>query len=314
MNKRAIFYGIIGFILTTLLVSPFVFAQVLPITTSNSSPAASAKKADLPLLQPAIESMPYDWTDRESLISHALGGIGEYTGTNSVEALEKAYRSGLRVFETDISVTSDGQLVLRHDWEAGTYNILGQAIPKSQPLEPMSLQQFKSEKIQQRYTPMTFKELAAFMSEHPDMLLVTDTKEDDSAKAADIFKRIVHEAGQVDAQVLRRLIPQLYKQDNYEAVSSVYPFKQYIYTLYMNGDSMNDVVSFASSKGIGVVVMDENRYTPEFVQRLLDKGIYTYINTINDVDRIHALMSEGVKGVMTDFVVPDDLQEARAEK
>ncbi|GGD86552.1 phosphatidylinositol-specific phospholipase C/glycerophosphodiester phosphodiesterase family protein [Paenibacillus nasutitermitis] len=307
MNKRAISYGIVGFILTTLLVSPFVFAQVLPLRAQESSPAVSAKKADSTRLEPAIESTSYDWAEREPLIAHALGGIGEYIGTNSVEALENAYNKGLRIFETDIAVTSDGQLALRHDWEAGTYNVLGQKIPDSLPLTPMTLEQFKSIKIQQHYTPMTFKELAAFMSEHPDMLLVTDTKESNSAKAADIFKRIVSETRQVDEQVLRRLIPQLYKQDNFEALSGVYPFKQYIYTLYMNGDSMKDVVDFASAKGIGVVVMDENRYTPEFVQSLKDKGIYTYINTINDVNRIHALMKQGVQGVMTDFVVPADL-------
>ncbi|MBW7457747.1 phosphatidylinositol-specific phospholipase C/glycerophosphodiester phosphodiesterase family protein [Paenibacillus sepulcri] len=307
MNKKIIFYGIIGFILTTLIISPFVFAQVLPGIATEASLIVSGKETAPVAIQPAIESMPYDWVNQEPLISHALGGIGGYSGTNSIEGLKRAYNSGLRVFETDITATSDGHLVLRHDWEAGTYMVLGQAIPDARPLEPMTLARFKSTKIQQQYTPMTFKELCVFMSEHPDMLLVTDTKEADSTKATQLFKQIVSEANGVDAQVLRQFIPQLYKQDNYDAVNRVYPFRQYIYTLYMNGDSMKDVVNFASGKGIGVVVMDENRYTPEFVQALLQKGIYTYINTINDVGRIHTLFSTGVKGVMTDFAVPGDL-------
>ena len=139
------------------------------------------------------------------------------------------------------------------------------------------------------------------------MMLITDTKEPDSTKAAAIFKKIVTETVEIDANVLRRIIPQLYQSDNFDTVSSIYPFKQYIYTLYMNQDSEEQVIDYAVEKGIRIVVMDENRYRPEFVQALKDKGIYTYINTINDLSQIRELRKEGAQGVMTDFVVPGNL-------
>jgi glycerophosphoryl diester phosphodiesterase len=56
--------------------------------------------------------------------------------------------------------------------------------------------------------------------------------------------------------------------------------------------------------------MDENKYSPAFVDALRKKGIYTYINTINDVGQIRRYMNAGVRGVMTDFVVPADLRRA----
>ncbi|MFC5651355.1 phosphatidylinositol-specific phospholipase C/glycerophosphodiester phosphodiesterase family protein [Paenibacillus solisilvae] len=282
--------------------SPFIFTWV---TAESSSLTASSESSSAYILKPAIEPSPYEWVKHYPLISHALGGIGGYDGTNSLEALVQAYRSGQRIFEGDLSVTSDGHLVLRHDWEAGTYPVLGQKLPKS--IAPMSLKRFQSLPIQQHYTPITYKQLVSFMSGHPDMMLITDTKEPDSAKAADIFKRIVKETTEVNADILRRIIPQLYEADNFEAISGVYPFTQYIYTLYMNQDSKDQIMDDIMKRGIHLVVMDENRYTPEFVQALRGKGVYTYINTINDVSQIRQYRNEGVQGVMTDFVVPGDL-------
>jgi glycerophosphoryl diester phosphodiesterase len=308
--KTVFSYGLSGIMLLALLVTPFAFAQLIPSMELDDSQHTDPVLTNIAYRTPAIESVPYDWAKRYPLIAHALGGIGGYPGTNSFESLIRAYRSGFRVFETDIVVTSDGHLVLRHDWVAGSYPVLGQKAPKSQELGPMTLSKFKATKIQHRYTPVSFKELVRFMSSHPDVQLITDTKEPDSFTAASIFKLIVKETSEVDPQVLRRIIPQLYEEDNFEAVSGVYPFKQYIYTLYMNNDSMDEVVDFASRNGIGVVVMDENKYSPAFVDALRKKGIYTYINTINDVGQIRRYMNAGVRGVMTDFVVPADLRRA----
>ena len=104
-----------------LIAAPLVFTSV----TAELSSKAPTAKPFVYTSPPAIESMPYEWVHQYPLISHALGGIGGHIGTNSLEALLQAYRSGHRVFETDLCITSDGHLVLRHDWEAGTYPVIG---------------------------------------------------------------------------------------------------------------------------------------------------------------------------------------------
>ena len=281
-----------------------------PATATETEIRLRPPACSAPLVQPPARLQtlrPYEWVRETPLIAHALGGIDGYAGTNSREGLIHAYNCGHRVFETDISVTADGELVLRHDWEAGTYPVLGQPVPSS--AAPMTLATFRAFPIQGHYSPMTFKELLAFMSDHPDMLLVTDTKEPDNAKAAALFKRLAAETEAVDPSLLKRLIPQLYQAGNYEAVKGVYPFQQFIYTLYMNKDSDAQVIRDVVKRGIRIVVMDEKRYSPEFVRALKDKGVYAYVHTINDVSRIRELRERGAQGVMTDFAVPEELAE-----
>ena len=53
----------------------------------------------------------------EVFIAHAGGKIGKYTYTNSLEALNMSYDMGCRMFELDISESSDGVFVGVHDWE-----------------------------------------------------------------------------------------------------------------------------------------------------------------------------------------------------
>ncbi|QHW33809.1 hypothetical protein GZH47_25430 [Paenibacillus rhizovicinus] len=284
--------------LLVFLSTPFLMS---PVENQSLSPDCATR----PTPAPGLASTPYDWVRQTILISHALGGIEQFAGTNSREALVHAYACGHRVFETDVSVTSDGHLVLRHDWEAGTYPVLGQSVQKESGA--MTLAKFEAFPIQGHYSPMTFQQLLAFMANHPDVLLVTDTKEADAAKAAAIFRKIVHETKDVDPALLKRIVPQLYQADNYAAVDGVYPFKQYIYTLYMNQDSDEQVIRDMTEQGIRIAVMDENRYSPEFVQALKDKGIYTYVNTINDLERIKSLRASGVQGVMTDFIEPEQV-------
>ena len=51
-------------------------------------------------------------------IVHAGGLLDGVPYTNSLEALNANYAAGRRVFEVDFELTSDGVLVLAHDWDA----------------------------------------------------------------------------------------------------------------------------------------------------------------------------------------------------
>ena len=58
----------------------------------------------------------YKWTE-EKIIGHSFGAIDGNTYTGCLEAFEEKYNEGIRTFEVDFSRTSDGYIVLRHDWE-----------------------------------------------------------------------------------------------------------------------------------------------------------------------------------------------------
>lgn len=67
---------------------------------------------------------PFDWAGH--LVATALGGIDmRYTNMNTPKGLEKALAGGFRIFEADIRLTRDGQLVCVNGWSKGTYEKLG---------------------------------------------------------------------------------------------------------------------------------------------------------------------------------------------
>ena len=59
------------------------------------------------------------------LIAHAGGAIYGYRLTNSLEALDRAWEGGFRFIELDFERSSDGEIVLIHDWEAMAERLLG---------------------------------------------------------------------------------------------------------------------------------------------------------------------------------------------
>ena len=58
-----------------------------------------------------------DWNHTYRVMAHALGGIGDYDYTNSLEAFYQNYNEGTRLFEIDLDTTSEGDICLIHTWE-----------------------------------------------------------------------------------------------------------------------------------------------------------------------------------------------------
>jgi hypothetical protein len=106
--------------------------------------------------------------DINRFIAHAGGKIGDKTYTNSLQALDKSYALGFRLFELDIIKTSDDVYVASHDWETWSkqtgYN--GQL--------PVTKKVFLSYKIHDRYDPMDIGIINNWFKSHPDAVLVTD--------------------------------------------------------------------------------------------------------------------------------------------
>lgn len=107
-------------------------------------------------------------SDKNRFIAHAGGTIENIAYTNSLEALDKSYNDGFRLFELDIIYTSDSILVAAHDWEhwAGTTNYIGKL--------PVSHKVFKNYKINKKFTPLDMNDINNWFRTHPDAILVTD--------------------------------------------------------------------------------------------------------------------------------------------
>ncbi|OKP81736.1 hypothetical protein A3844_25475 [Paenibacillus helianthi] len=60
------------------------------------------------------------------IVAHAMGGINGHTYTNTLEAFAANYEQGSRIFEADLLLTTDEQLVARHEWTHNMSKLLGQ--------------------------------------------------------------------------------------------------------------------------------------------------------------------------------------------
>jgi hypothetical protein len=106
--------------------------------------------------------------DKNRLIAHAGGEIDGHRYTNSLEALDYNYNNGFRLFELDISKTSDNYYVAAHDWKSWT-----KFTGHKGPLVP-DKETFNKYKIRGLYTPMDMDRINAWFKAHPDAILVTD--------------------------------------------------------------------------------------------------------------------------------------------
>jgi hypothetical protein len=128
-------------------------------------------------------------------IAHAGGVIDNYSYTNSLEALDENYKKGFRLFELDISKTSDGQYVAAHDW--GHWKNITQCKDTGVITE----KKFLDYKIFGKFTPLNMQRINEWFKKHPDAILVTD-KVNEPKAFSNIFidkKRLMMELFSLDA-------------------------------------------------------------------------------------------------------------------
>lgn len=247
------------------------------------------------------------WFDENRLVAHALGVVDSRIGTNSLEAFQKSYADGHRVMEADFSKTSDGTLVVRHDFEQDSYYTLEQTVLNQNTA--MDLARYISEKICFKYTPLTAKNLIKLVEEHKDVYLITDTKDTDVESVKRDFALFVNDARELGMEsILDRVIVQIYNEDMLGAVRSVYPFKNWIYTLYQTSNpDYNKIGDFCLINGIDVVTIDYSVLETDEIQKLNDRDIKVYTHTLNRILDIKKAVGMGCYGAYTDIIKPADL-------
>ena len=250
------------------------------------------------------------WYEKGDAVCHALGAApGGETLTNSYEALTYNYDNGFRVFEVDLAITSDDVVVLRHDW----YSDLGQAGAfgwnDQTELEVPNAELFLSTPIYGQYTPMTLLDLYKYMDENEDVYIILDSKSyPDRYKQ---FSLIVNTAINNGLEhVLDRVTVQLYYEQMYEEVEAVYPFDNYIYTLYMIGyDDPDRIGEFCKENNIPVLVMPYEWMGKEVVEDMENYPVQLYVHTVNDVNVARDMIFTRVDGIYTDVITEKEIDK-----
>lgn len=236
------------------------------------------------------------------LIAHAMGGLEDGKYSNSLEAFTVNYKKGLRVFEADFQVTSDHVMVLRHDWtkKRGQKGLL-----KEDGYIPTA-EEFLTTPLYGKYTPLALSDLFELMKKYEDVYIITDTKGKEHDEVISDFGLLVDTARQTDSlDCLSRFIVQIYNDEMYDAVLSVYPFTNWIYTVYQRGtDNFEQLCRFCQENGIPIITINYKKYKEEF-QKLADEyGLLIYLHTVNDSDAALSFYEMGVDGFYTDEITP----------
>lgn len=255
----------------------------------------------------AVNTPEFNW-ENYNIITHALGGLDGYTYLNSRESFINHYDKGCRFFEVDLSQTSDGVWVCRHNWKEP----MGQW--EGDKKKVLSAEEFLNTPIYGKYTPMSFEDLLKLLDEYPDAFVTIDSKQytvrnyqrtlEDYAQ----YREIAINAGL--EHTLGQIIPELYNSAMYSGTTLVYKFPAYLYSLWQEYsiEELNDIADFCQANQIQAVSL-YCEYWSEDVQKIFDeRDILVYIYTINDEEKAREYVKAGAKGVCTDTLISENLE------
>ena len=135
-------------------------------------------------------------------IAHAGGGIKDYKYTNSVEAVNKSIKSNFKLIEIDLHETRDKSFVGVHNWDS--FKIITK---HSFDNKELKLNELKSLKIYDSYTPLTIDEINRIFKNNRDIYLLTDkTNNFDKIKKDFQFNQNRILVGCLENLVLKRLL------------------------------------------------------------------------------------------------------------
>lgn len=240
------------------------------------------------------------WAD--TVLCHAMGAIGTDTYTNSLEAFEASYQAGFRTFEVDLLMTSDGEVVLMHDWNKAMQ-------PDFEKGYIPTLEEFLQAPILGKYTPLSFRDLLTIAVEHPDIYIVTDSKYTDLETVSAEFSKMLSDAESMDCtEVFDRFIVQLYREEMYDCINKIYPFNQYIFTLYQRweGEDMEEleeICRWSVNTGVPSITMWSTFITEPVRETVQKHGLRLYGHTVDDPSEAAALLNENV-GIYTNVITP----------
>ncbi len=242
------------------------------------------------------------WYQSNTLIAHAMGGIDEVDYTNSAEALKYAINNGYHVIEVDFSVTSDGRVVCAHDFSEFT--------------EIPDYDTFMMSKIKGQYTPISVEDLIACIAQNSDMYLMTDFKWDNSFGSSNHDVETIMDtitdaiAAYQQSSLYNKVIIQVYSEDNYKYIAENYPYTNYVYTLYNYAYPIyEEIAATCLEYQIPVVTMSKERATAAHVEVFNKWNIQVFSHTVNDLNEASQQIGNGVKGIYTDWILPDEMEQ-----
>lgn len=247
------------------------------------------------------ESQDAWWKGNGKFIAHAGGGYvngRKQMYTNSKEAFYESYENGFRYIETDIVVTSDGNIVAYHD-ENLDYGH-----------ELITYDQFVEHSRSLGFTPMDIYDIINYMYVNQDANVILDIK----SRTVEQYEQILQ--GIIDAvncnsnayDILQRFIIQVHEEKTLMIAKRLCPLNNITLTLYrMKQEKQMDPSSIAkmcAENDVKIVTMGLEKMNYEYLCYFIARNIAI---CIHPVDRLEDRMKGeylGVNSFITNYLLP----------
>lgn len=243
--------------------------------------------------------LTYSWVSNY-LIANVLGGI------------EESYNQGNRVFKANLAFTGDEVLIVEQEFESKVDEKEESKEEKVGNL-PSFYANLKDDKLKQEI--LTFDEICKLLEKYKDIYIVTDTKQDSTIANEKVFNYIVEHAKQVNSDILKRMIIQVYSEEMYRQVMETYPFQSVIYVANPLETNQDKIIDIIKKTGIKAVAIDCSQVTAALTGKLNDLDVYVYVQTVNKASDLEEYIMNGIRGFYTDLLsekeVYSDLEAAR---
>ena len=243
-------------------------------------------------------------------VAHAFGAIDGHLYSNSLEAFQRSYARGFRVFECDLVRLADGTALLAHDGLEANYGL-------HKPFTVATWADLAGHKYLGRYTILRAQELARLLRDHPDMYVILDSK---YARLA-IYTSVLRYAP--ERSLRERIFPHVAERAELSELRTVYPLQNYVLALYHTqaqnryddpivGDFVNRYRAPAvmmwwrdrdPSLSLAANGRESRRYRPSFAGALKGLGANVYVHSLGDPNQIQRFWDARI-GVYSDNPFP----------
>jgi len=220
------------------------------------------------------------------VIAHGFGPQ-LWAGPNSRRTFEEGRRRGFRIFEIDISVTTDGHLIGYH----------GDSVRE---LDQLSWRQYRELMAARGMEPLEFTEVVEWAREHPDLRFVLDVKN----RFDDAYRMMRAAIG--TPALGQSFIPQIYFFDQLPQFRADHFFAGEIFTAYRTRMRNATILRSAERLQVGAVAFPRDR-----VNSLVDvpRSIAILTHPVDDAFEAAHFRATGVRGIYTSYITPAAVPE-----
>ena len=254
-------------------------------------------------LQPAVMAEQFD---PYGFVAHAFGSVDGRTYTNSLEAFQRNYARGFRVFEVDHVLLADGTALAAHDRTEGSYGL-------TKPFKQSTWADIvrAGRKYLGTYTVLRSQDILRLMIDHPDIYIIGDFK----YSRTELLKAYVRQSKALGRpRLIERLFPHVANQEELYAHRAWYPLRNYVMALYMTQFKGRyedgQVIDFVRRNRTPAVMMwwrdrdpsislrdnarQGRRYRKSFTDALKAAGVVPYVHSIRDPVQIQRFWDLGI--------------------